>query len=46
MHDEYSHGADNLRYICVNADRMTNDGQKRQRSYNRGYTPIDAAIGY
>lgn len=25
MHDEWSHGADNLRYICVNAERMTNE---------------------
>jgi phage terminase large subunit len=25
MHDEWSHGADNLRYICVNADNMTNE---------------------
>lgn len=25
LHDEWSHGADNLRYIAVNADKMTND---------------------
>ena len=25
LHDEYSHGADNLRYICINAERMTNE---------------------
>lgn len=25
MHDEWSHGADNIRYICVNADAMTNE---------------------
>jgi phage terminase large subunit len=25
MHDEWSHGADNLRYICVNAEKMTNE---------------------
>lgn len=25
MHDEWSHGADNLRYVCVNADNMTNE---------------------
>ena len=25
LHDEYSHGADNFRYICVSADSMTND---------------------
>lgn len=25
LHDEYSHGADNFRYICVAADQMSND---------------------
>lgn len=25
LHDEWSHGADNLRYIAINADKMTND---------------------
>lgn len=25
LHDEWSHGADNLRYICVNADSMSNE---------------------
>lgn len=25
MHDEFSHGADNLRYICINAETMTNE---------------------
>jgi phage terminase large subunit len=25
FHDEWSHGADNLRYIAVNADQMTNE---------------------
>lgn len=25
MHDEWSHGADNLRYIAVNAEQMTNE---------------------
>lgn len=25
VHDIWSHGADNLRYICVNADAMTNE---------------------
>lgn len=25
LHDEWSHGADNLRYICVNAESMTNE---------------------
>jgi phage terminase large subunit len=25
MHDEWSHGADNLRYIAINAEQMTNE---------------------
>ena len=25
LHDEYSHGADNLRYIAINADAMSNE---------------------
>lgn len=25
FHDEWSHGADNLRYIAINADKMSND---------------------
>lgn len=25
LHDEWSHGADNLRYVAINAERMTND---------------------
>lgn len=25
LHDEWSHGADNLRYIAINADKMSND---------------------
>lgn len=24
LHDEWSHGADNLRYVCINAEKMTN----------------------
>lgn len=25
FHDEFSHGADNFRYVCINAEKMTND---------------------
>lgn len=25
LHDEFSHGADNLRYICINAEAMSNE---------------------
>lgn len=30
LHDEYSHGVDNLRYIAIAADRMTNGVQRWQ----------------
>ena len=45
FHDEYSHGADNLRYICVNADQMTNDVQ-RPVVYHPGYGVMDDVVGY
>jgi phage terminase large subunit len=25
LHDEWSHGSDNLRYVCINAESMTNE---------------------
>ena len=33
LHDEWSHGADNLRYICVNADNMTNHTYTRPLNF-------------
>jgi phage terminase large subunit len=33
MHDEWSHGADNLRYICVNAEKLTNEDWGGALSY-------------
>ena len=35
LHDEYSHGADNLRYIAVAAERMTNVVHRAYSSDNR-----------
>ena len=32
-HDEYSHGADAFRYLCVNAEQMTNDEWGGSLSY-------------
>jgi phage terminase large subunit len=38
LHDEYSHGADNLRYIAVNAEGMTNEEWGGSLNYGRlGY---------
>ena len=30
VHDEYSHGADAFRYLCVSADKMTNESWQNQ----------------
>ena len=38
VHDDFSHGADNLRYICVNAESMRNESQ-----YNG---PVKAVFNY
>jgi phage terminase large subunit len=46
LHDDYSHGADCFRYICLNADSMTNEDTK-PRSFPRMITrTLDAAVGY
>lgn len=34
LHDEYSHGADDLRYIAINADKMSNET-------DGNYAPLD-----
>jgi phage terminase large subunit len=33
LHDEWSHGADNLRYIAVNAEAMSNEDWGGSLSY-------------
>lgn len=33
LHDEWSHGADCLRYVCINADRMKNEVQPTDNHY-------------
>jgi phage terminase large subunit len=38
LHDEFSHGADNLRYLCINAETMTNETWGGNISYPKlGY---------
>lgn len=34
LHDEWSHGSDNLRYICVNAEAMSNEEWGNSLSFN------------
>lgn len=46
LHDEWSHGADNIRYICVNIDQMTNDVDVMPMPRVESYTPLDVAVGY
>lgn len=45
LHDEFSHGADTLRYISINADRFTNE-TTRPMVYHQGYEPLDVAVNY
>jgi len=34
LHDEWSHGADNLRYVAINADDMRNEDWGGSLNYN------------
>jgi len=45
FHDEFSHGADNFRYICINAEKMQNE-DVRYRPYHVGYSALDPVVGY
>ena len=45
VRDDYTHGADTVRYICVNADKMTNEDEKSM-VYHAGYSPIDVVVNY
>ncbi len=45
--DDHAHVGDNVRYIAVNIDRMTNDTDRKPMPYNvASYGPLDAAVGY
>jgi phage terminase large subunit len=47
VHDQYSHGADNTRYIAINIDKMTNDTERKPMPQNvASYQPLDDAVGY
>ena len=47
VHDQYSHGADNTRYIAINIDRMTNDTARKPMPENvASYQPLDTAVNY
>lgn len=46
LHDEYSHGADCFRYICCNADKMTNEERHRPIMVVGNHGALDAVVGY
>ena len=46
MHDAFSHGGDNLRYIATNADSMTNHIDKPRPYIAHSYGALDVAVGY
>ena len=47
VHDQYSHGADNTRYIAINIDQMTNDLDRKPMPQNvASYQPLDEAVNY
>lgn len=45
LHDEFSHGADMMRYLCVNANNMTNavDGTPYTPPRHKNYSPRKVA---
>ncbi|MCK4791946.1 MAG: PBSX family phage terminase large subunit [Desulfobacteraceae bacterium] len=46
LHDQFSHGADMFRYLCINADQMTNEDDKPFTDYHQGYGVLDAVVGF
>lgn len=47
LHDEFSHGADNLRYIAINAEFMTNDiWDEDEDDDSRHHADRDEVTGY
>lgn len=46
VHDEYSHGADVLRYVSLNAERMTNEIEEEASSFVHAFVPFDSATGF
>lgn len=44
LHDEYSHGADNFRYIALCADQM--DNEDRAPPTLQAFAPLDSEMGF
>ena len=45
-HDEWCHGGDNIRYIAINADQMTNAVDQPMVPFIQPFVPLDAGAGY
>ena len=45
VHDEFSHGADDFRYLGVVADRLTNDTEDSYMPRVAGFHALDSAMG-
>lgn len=46
LHDEFSHGADDFRYLAINADALTNEDERQKMPKMAGYTPLNQSMGY
>lgn len=45
LHDEFSHGADDFRYLAINAESMTNEEQRRPVNAP-SFEPLNPGFGY
>lgn len=46
LHDEFSHGADDFRYLGVVADKLTNESDQNERLNLIEHTPLDPELNY
>lgn len=46
LHDEWSHGADNLRYVCINAEKMENEDLDDDDDDHQDHRGRSAVGGY
>lgn len=46
LHDDNSHGGDNFRYVCINADLMSNEDEAPQVYYTPTYAALDPGVGF
>lgn len=46
LHDEFSHGADDFRYLGVVADKLTNESDQNERLNLIEHAPLDPELNY